>query len=175
MLLGAIAASGVLPIPAEAFRAAIRAEGKAVDANLRGFEAGLDKGVRPSARRSERSRCSGRRSESGACPDAEASDRRRAGDWRLSRRSARRAGRGHRAPHRLPGRAPTPGATSRASTASSARRGADGAFIRELARHLAVRMSVEDVIRVAQLKLREARLARVAQRGARRAPATSST
>ena len=41
--------------------------------------------------------------------------------------------------------------------------GADGAFIRELARHLAVRMSVEDVIRVAQLKLREARLARVAQ------------
>src|SRR5439155_6784464 len=41
--------------------------------------------------------------------------------------------------------------------------GADGAFIRELARHLAVRMSVEDVIRVAQLKLRQARLARVAQ------------
>ena len=53
--------------------------------------------------------------------------------------------------------------------------GADGAFIRELGRHLAVRMSVEDVIRVAQLKLREARLDRVAQRGARRAPATSST
>jgi indolepyruvate ferredoxin oxidoreductase beta subunit len=41
------------------------------------------------------------------------------------------------------------------------RPGVDGAFIRELARHLAVRMSVEDVIRVAQLKLREARLARV--------------
>ena len=38
---------------------------------------------------------------------------------------------------------------------------ADGAFVRELARHLAVRMSVEDVIRVAQLKLRDARLARV--------------
>ena len=43
------------------------------------------------------------------------------------------------------------------------RPGADGTFIRELARHLAVRMSVEDVIRVAQLKLREARLARVTQ------------
>ena len=41
VLLGAIAASGVLPIAADAFRAAIRAEGKAVDANLRGFEAGL--------------------------------------------------------------------------------------------------------------------------------------
>ena len=52
--------------------------------------------------------------------------------------------------------------------------GADGTFIRELARHLAVRMTVEDVIRVAQLKLRDARLARVA-REAQAAPATSST
>jgi indolepyruvate ferredoxin oxidoreductase beta subunit len=43
------------------------------------------------------------------------------------------------------------------------RPGADGAFIREFARHLAVRMTVEDVIRVAQLKLREARLERVTQ------------
>ena len=41
VLLGAIAASGGLPIPAETFRDAIRAEGKAVEANLRGFEAGL--------------------------------------------------------------------------------------------------------------------------------------
>ena len=41
VLLGAIAASGGLPIPADIFRAAIRAEGKAVEANLRGFEAGL--------------------------------------------------------------------------------------------------------------------------------------
>src|SRR4029077_16652638 len=40
---------------------------------------------------------------------------------------------------------------------------ADAAFVRELARHLAVRMSVEDVIRVAQLKLREARLVRVTE------------
>jgi indolepyruvate ferredoxin oxidoreductase beta subunit len=42
-------------------------------------------------------------------------------------------------------------------------RGADGALVRDFARHLAVRMSVEDVIRVAQLKLREARLQRVAR------------
>src|SRR5262249_57901753 len=40
VLLGAVAASGVLPITEDAFRAAIAAEGKAVDANLRGFEAG---------------------------------------------------------------------------------------------------------------------------------------
>jgi indolepyruvate ferredoxin oxidoreductase beta subunit len=37
----------------------------------------------------------------------------------------------------------------------------DAAFLKDLARQLAVRMSVEDTIRVAQLKLRGARLARV--------------
>src|SRR5207302_7031699 len=41
VMLGAIAAAGVLPIAADAFEAAIRADGKAVEANLRGFRAGL--------------------------------------------------------------------------------------------------------------------------------------
>jgi indolepyruvate ferredoxin oxidoreductase, beta subunit len=40
VLLGAIAASSALPIAAQTFRSAIRAEGKSVDVNLRGFEAG---------------------------------------------------------------------------------------------------------------------------------------
>ena len=39
--------------------------------------------------------------------------------------------------------------------------GADSAFLAELARHLAIRMTSEDVVRVAQLKLRETRLAMV--------------
>ena len=42
VMLGVIAGSGRLPIPVEAFEAAIRADGKAVDGNLRGFRAGLD-------------------------------------------------------------------------------------------------------------------------------------
>src|SRR5690606_14007941 len=41
VLLGTIAGSGALPISVEAFRSAIESEGKAVEANLRGFEAGL--------------------------------------------------------------------------------------------------------------------------------------
>ncbi len=41
VMLGVLAGLRVLPIEPEAFRATIRAEGKAVDANLRGFEAGL--------------------------------------------------------------------------------------------------------------------------------------
>ncbi len=42
VMLGTIAGTGALPIPAEAFEAAIRADGKAVNANLRGFRAGFE-------------------------------------------------------------------------------------------------------------------------------------
>ena len=41
VMLGAIAGCARLPIPADTFEAAIRKDGKAVDANLRGFRAGL--------------------------------------------------------------------------------------------------------------------------------------
>src|SRR5580704_6746741 len=41
VMLGTIAAAGTLPIPADAFEAAIRADGKAVETNLRGFRAGF--------------------------------------------------------------------------------------------------------------------------------------
>src|ERR1043166_176097 len=41
VMLGAIAGSGRLPVPIEAFEAAIRADGKAVESNLKGFGAGL--------------------------------------------------------------------------------------------------------------------------------------
>jgi indolepyruvate ferredoxin oxidoreductase beta subunit len=41
ILLGALAGSGALPIPAAAYRAAIEQKGVAVKANLRGFELGL--------------------------------------------------------------------------------------------------------------------------------------
>ncbi len=41
VMLGAIAGCGKLPIPVEVFEQAIRSEGKAAEANLRGFRAGL--------------------------------------------------------------------------------------------------------------------------------------
>ncbi len=41
VLLGALAGSGALPLSGDAYREAIRAKGVQVDANLRGFEAGL--------------------------------------------------------------------------------------------------------------------------------------
>src|SRR6185295_6983737 len=42
VMLGAIAGSGCLPMPAEACESAIRSDGKAVESNLRGFRAGLE-------------------------------------------------------------------------------------------------------------------------------------
>src|SRR5260370_35536543 len=41
VMLGAIGGARALPIPADAFEAAIRADGKTVEANLRGFDAGF--------------------------------------------------------------------------------------------------------------------------------------
>jgi indolepyruvate ferredoxin oxidoreductase, beta subunit len=165
VLLGAIAATGALPIPADAFRAAIRAEGKAVDANIRGFEAGLAaKTATPVSAASRAGKNSAEprlfassalRVEGGALKGSDPLDafpdearevlataierltdyQDRAYAWRYLARVNRFVG----------------------------SNGADGPFIRELARHLAVRMTVEDVIRVAQLKLRDARLERVTQ------------
>jgi indolepyruvate ferredoxin oxidoreductase, beta subunit len=42
VMLGAICSAGVLPIAAKVFEDGIQAEGKAVEANLRGFKAGLE-------------------------------------------------------------------------------------------------------------------------------------
>jgi indolepyruvate ferredoxin oxidoreductase beta subunit len=157
VLLGAVAATGVLPIPADAFRAAIRAEGKAVDANLRGFEAGVA-GSDPAARAmgsdpiappaiAERASVEGLTPSLHAFhPEARAvlaHGVERLTDYQDAAYASRYLARVAR---------------------FVGKPGADGAFIRELGRHLAVRMSVEDVIRVAQLKLREARLDRVRAR-----------
>src|SRR2546423_7089696 len=56
VMLGAIAGCDRLPIPADAFERAIRADGKAVEANLRGFRAGLEAAQASAARRVPESR-----------------------------------------------------------------------------------------------------------------------
>jgi len=153
VMLGIIAGTGRLPIPVDAFEAAIRADGKGVDGNLRGFRAGLE-----AARTPERA--------TGAAPDA----KRPSGDARFSVEIEKFA-----EPARdiiaegvrrliayqddayvrlyLDRLAPIRDADARAK--------ADGRLLRETARHLAVRMSYEDVIRVAQEKTDPARLARI--------------
>ena len=157
VMLGAIAASGRLPIPAEAFEAAIRA-GKSSDANLRGFKAGFEAartaapaGV-PPASGEERAGATPSVPEVtrfGAAADIVAEGVRRLTAYQdaayarlyLDRLS------------RIDG--------------ADARAGAQGRLTREVARHLALRMSYEDVIRVAAEKIAPERMALiVAQVGA---------
>ena len=150
VLLGALAASGNLPIPDEAFRAAIGAGGRAVDANLRGFAAGL----RLAASVEAPALSPVRTPFSDEHPlAAEARSLLPEPAWDIAAEGVRRLidfqdedyARLYLARlKRLAGRP-----------------GADGELVRELARHLALRMSFEDTVRVAQLKLRAARLARV--------------
>ena len=146
VMLGAIAGSGRLPIPVEAFEAAIKRDGRAVESNLRGFGAGL------SAARDRLPATLPRSGKRGARPtlatlEAEASA------------------------------LPEP---ARAIVVEGVRRLVayqDAVYARlyldrlkaitepkllaETARHLAVRMSFEDVIRVAEAKIDPARFRRI--------------
>ena len=177
VMLGVLAALRALPIEAEAFRATIRAEGKAVDANLRGFEAGLKLALSPSPSVAQAPlRAGGTRAEARYAAPLPA------GQCQDSAHEITREITHDTAPDPVrdaSGFPPEAQAVLREGVArltdyqnrayaerylERVRRivgSADGGLVRDLARHLAVRMSVEDVIRVAQLKLREARLARV--------------
>ena len=148
VMLGALAASGALPVPVEAFREAIRA-GKAAESNLRGFEAGLC-ALAPSLVARERAGGEGRDAVAGGqdlsfLPDAArtlaAEGIRRLTDYQDAALAAEYL------------------TTLRRFAALP---NADASLLDSLARHLALRMSAEDVIRVAQLKLREARRPRLA-------------
>jgi indolepyruvate ferredoxin oxidoreductase beta subunit len=171
VMLGAIAASGRLPMAVEDYEAAIRADGKAVEANLRGFAAGL-----AAARQ-------------GAVPprgDAAAKTRAAAADSLadLEARAARFAGAADIVVEGLV----VEGLVVEGLVVEGLRRlaayqdiayaglyidrlqpiaqadasaQAEGRLLRETARHLAVRMSYEDVIRVAQAKIAPDRIARI--------------
>jgi indolepyruvate ferredoxin oxidoreductase beta subunit len=155
VMLGAIAASGRLPVPVEAFDAAIRADGKAVEANLRGFAAGLAAArARAPAASSSDAKTHAMKAKSLADLEAQAAAFSGAADiiaeglrrlvaWQdldYARLYLDRLRPFVRAAHD------------------------DDRSLRETARHLAVRMSYEDVIRVAQEKIAPDRIAGIVAR-----------
>ena len=150
VLLGAISGCGRLPIPAEAFRAGIRAEGKAAEANLRGFDAGLaaargeaDVPVRADHKRSDPEVNSVALIQRmlaeipSAAHDIVSHGIRRLIDYQDAAYAAQYLDR-----------------------LEPFRKG-DETLLLTVARHLAVRMSYEDAIRVAQAKIRPERIARI--------------
>jgi indolepyruvate ferredoxin oxidoreductase beta subunit len=158
VMLGAIAGSGRLPIAAEAFAAAIRAEGKAVDANLRGFTAGLE-AVRRGAALNPSAKV-GKRHQPAHATLAELE---RQAIATMPRAAIETVIEGVR---RLAAYQDVAYARLYLDRLDPIREAdlaaaAGGRLLRETARHLAVRMSFEDVIRVAQAKTDPARLARI--------------
>jgi indolepyruvate ferredoxin oxidoreductase beta subunit len=157
VMLGAIAGCGRLPMPAEAFEGAIRADGKAVEANLRGFRAGLDAAQQANAaRRNPESR------KRGAVASLSDLEREIVSVMSAAARDVIQEG-----ARRLVGYQNIAYAQLYIDRLAPIRladehTGAAGKLLREAGRHLAIRMSYEDVIRVAQAKIDPGRRARIA-------------
>ncbi|MGB6659621.1 MAG: indolepyruvate oxidoreductase subunit beta family protein [Xanthobacteraceae bacterium] len=155
VMLGTIAGAGALPIPAEAFEAAIRADGKAVNANLRGFRAGFAAALGGSRAKTEPPKRVQAPSSSLAAMEAEIATMPEAARAFMTEGVRRLANYQDLAYARLYLDRLTP------IREADAKAGANGKLLSETARHLAVRMSYEDVIRVAQVKIDPSRFARV--------------
>jgi indolepyruvate ferredoxin oxidoreductase alpha subunit len=156
VMLGTIAGAGALPIPADAFEAAIRADGKAVEANLRGFHAGFAAARGGSHLRADPLKRHQAPAASLADLEGEIARMPEAARAFMTEGVRRLAAYQDLAYARLylDRLGPIRDADAKAS--------ANGQLLAEVARHLAVRMSYEDVIRVAQAKIDPARFARIA-------------
>jgi len=146
VMFGAIAGSGRLPIPVEVFEAAIREDGKAVESNLRGFRAGLEMAryqapatLPRSGKRSAKPTLAALEAEAAALPPAARE---------IATEGVRRL-----VAYQDPGYARLYLDRLKPFT--------DPKVLAETARHLAVRMSYEDVIRVAEAKIDPARFRRI--------------
>jgi len=158
VMLGALAGSKALPIPAEAFIDAIRAEGKAADSNLRGFQAGLEAAQdgTPASLRAPGKRW---RATKSALTELEF----RASSLPEAARAFAVEGVRRLAEYQDVAYARLYLDRLSSIALADARVGLEGRLLSVVARHLALRMSFEDVIRVAQVKSDPARLARIRQ------------
>lgn len=158
VLFGAMVGSGCLPFPREVCEAAIRRSGKAVEASLRGFEAGFS---RARARMAAAARTE--------APPARPADSATVGDLPPALRSV--AAEGHAQVRDYQDAAYAACYLDRLRQVCSKAGGAGEVGTEvgaEVARHLALWMSYEDVVRVAELKTRRARIERLrAEVGAR--------
>ncbi len=145
VLFGAIAASGVLPWPREAYEATVRAGGKGVEASLRGFAAAFDALAQ---RRAQRVAVEAALKPAPA-PDLRALARQRLTDYQDA------------AYTRLYDERIARIEAAEAEADASAAGGGSTAIADEMTRWLALWMAFDDIVRVAGLKLAASRQARV--------------
>ncbi|MGH6670730.1 MAG: indolepyruvate oxidoreductase subunit beta family protein [Xanthobacteraceae bacterium] len=156
VMLGVIAGTGALPIPAEAFEAAIRADGKAVESNVRGFRAGF-----AAARDGAQARSiAGKRAQTANASLVEMENE--IEHVPSAARAFMTEGVRRLVTYQDLAYARLYLDRLAAIRDADAKAQADGRLLAETARHLAVRMSYEDVIRVAQAKIDPARFSRIA-------------
>src|SRR5690606_17196099 len=157
VLLGALAATGHLPMRRASFEAAIREGGIAVESNLKGFAAGY---AFPFAGETARApEEPGEKRQSAIAPAT--LEARVGSDFPAAAHDILREG-----VHRLVSYQDAAYAAlyldRLARVWAAEREGCgDGTLLREVGRHLALRMAYDDVIRVAQLKCAPSRYARI--------------
>jgi indolepyruvate ferredoxin oxidoreductase beta subunit len=149
VLLGALAGSGTLPLDAAAFEDGIRTEGKAVESNLAGFRFGLSHG---------QNEIEARAAVLSSLPPAAAVPALADRIARLPMAVQKFAAEGIKRLVDYQGVSYARLYLDRLDTVAKL---GDEALANETARHLALRMSFEDVIRVAQLKLKPERFAAI--------------
>ena len=157
VMLGAIAARATLPVTAEQLEAAIRADGKQADANLRGFRAGLD----VARAKVQPPKIPDRKNNAAATRQS----LEQAVAWTFPALAQATAFEGVRrlVPYQSAGYARRYIDRLKPVLEADEAAGAHGRLLKEVARHLAVRMSYEDVVRVAQAKIAPQRMARIAR------------
>ena len=156
VMLGALAGSAALPFPDMLFQEVIRTNGKAVEANLRGFEAGAE---------GARSPKTVTQTPGAALPEPTTSDGRRLRQWVLESLPASAHRFALEGVRRLMDYQDCAYARLYLDRLAHIRASDDGrddwALTSEAARYLALWMSYEDTIRVADLKIRGTRFERV--------------
>ena len=157
VMFGAIAGCGRLPLKLEQFETAIREDGKSVDSNLRGFHAGYE----AARANTQPARLPEKKKNAAATPalvEHEVARTFPAVAQAIGLEGVRRLIHYQNVPYawlylsRL-----------RPIVEADQVTGAQGKLLKEVARHLAVRMSYEDVVRVAQAKIAPARMRRIAR------------
>ena len=157
VMLGAIAGSQRLPLTPEQFEAAIRADGKSVDGNLRGFRAGYEaaRANQPPVKTLDKKR------HAPTTPDL--LEREVTSSLPAMAQPTAIEGVRRLIAYQGVGYAKLYLDRLRALVDADAACGTPGKLLKEVARHLAVRMSFEDVVRVAQAKIAPERMRRIAR------------
>jgi indolepyruvate ferredoxin oxidoreductase beta subunit len=157
VMLGAIAGCGRLPLTAEQCEAAIREDGKSVETNLRGFRAGYEaaRARIPAAKPAE--------NKKNAAVTRESLEQEVATAIPAAAQSIVLEGVRRLVPYQSVAYAQLYLDRLAPVVAADEAAGLQCRLLKEVARHLALRMSYEDVVRVAQAKIAPARMRRIAR------------